>query len=414
MTNTATLIGAPSSKEEAWRYTPVKDIATRVQNATSARRSSISSITKPEFDSLIGNLSGTQLVFVNGFYNEELSNTENLPDGLYCGLASENSSVSKELVLLNENVRTVEGICKQNDEYDIAVVKTDNDIILDDPIHIVHIATNGIDENNSQIISHPRTIIELGDNSHIAIVETYCGNENNTMTDACTTIRIGDNTKLDQIRIQNESSSATHIGNTRIEQGKDSHVKMASITKGADIARNAIDAHLDSENSVIELTGVNITSIKQVHDTEVTVDHASSNCASNQHFVGVVDDHGHSSFSGEIIVEHGTVGTDAHQTNKNLVLDEHAQADTRPWLRIYADDVQCTHGSTVGRLDEESLFYLRSRGIENDKARTMLIEAFIAQITDEIENDKVRSHVATLTQHLHPFVQQEIKRKINE
>ena len=130
--------------------------------------------------------------------------------------------------------------------------------------------------------------------------------------------------------------------------------------------------------------------------------------------MGVVDDHGHSSFSGEIIVEHGTVGTDAHQTNKNLVLDEHAQADTRPWLRIYADDVQCTHGSTVGRLDEESLFYLRSRGIENDKARTMLIEAFIAQITDEIENDKVRSHVATLTQHLHPFVQQEIKRKINE
>ena len=153
---------------------------------------------------------------------------------------------------------------------------------------------------------------------------------------------------------------------------------------------------LNSTDAKLELTGVNLTTANQVHDTQVSVDHDASRCASNQRFFGVVDDHGHTSFSGEIIVQHGTVGTDAHQTNKNLVLDDNAKADTRPWLRIFADDVQCTHGATVGRLDDDSLFYLRSRGIELAQAQTMLIDAFIHNITESITNESVRTHVDAL------------------
>ncbi|MBK8332598.1 MAG: SufD family Fe-S cluster assembly protein [Acidimicrobiaceae bacterium] len=139
-----------------------------------------------------------------------------------------------------------------------------------------------------------------------------------------------------------------------------------------------------------------MTTGRQRHDTVVTVDHAASRCASTQRFTGVIDDHGRGSFSGEIIVRPGTVATDAHQSNRNLVLSPNAEADTRPWLQILADDVRCTHGATVGRLDDEALFYLRSRGIPLDEARTMLIGAFIRDVTDAIPHPSLRTHVAAI------------------
>ncbi|MEJ7721810.1 MAG: SufD family Fe-S cluster assembly protein [Ilumatobacteraceae bacterium] len=195
---------------------------------------------------------------------------------------------------------------------------------------------------------------------------------------------------------RSRSPAATHIGHTRAEQGAGSQLRMTSITVGGDIARNAIDVHLDAADAHTELTGVNMTTGHQRHDTVVTVDHAASRCASSQRFAGVVDDHGRGSFSGEIIVRPGTVATDAHQSNRNLVLDPNAEADTRPWLKILADDVRCTHGATVGRLDDDALFYLRSRGIARAEARTMLIDAFIRDITDAIAAESVRAHVAAL------------------
>ena len=399
MTNTTLVVDAPTSKDEAWKYTPIKEISSRISTSNSADRTNSLSSKAFDIDSLASDFGGPKLVFVNGFFNKELSVIENLPTGLFCGIASDNNSAPQELLDISENVRTIEGLYDKSDDYDVALIKVNENIKFDLPIHIVHVSLDETDASNTdgvKIISHPRTIIELAKNAKLTVVETFCGVSKNSVTDASTTIRLGDNAQLEQCRIQNEQHDAVHVGTTKIEQGLNTKMYLASITIGADIARNAIEVQLASPDSTLDLTGINLTNRHQVHDTVATVTHDASNCFSNQRFVGVVDDHGHGSFGGEIIVQKGTVATDAHQTNRNLILNINAKADTRPWLRIFADDVKCTHGATVGRLDEDSLFYLRSRGIELNQAKTMLIDAFLTEIMDTIENDVVRESVKSL------------------
>jgi len=389
---------APTSREEAWRYTPVAEIVARTGAVTAAMRAIATSVSRSVVDRLTGSHAGPRLVFVNGFYEAELSDHHDLPSGLWCGLAGAHHPPAVALAAETNNVRDIGGLFANNrtDGHDVAVVIADDGLRFDEPVHIVHVAVPDHRVARTSVISHPRTIIDVGKGSHLAVVETYCGLDGPTVTDTSTTIRIADRAELDHCRIQVESSAATHVGHTRVEQRESSRLRMTSITIGADIARNAIDVHLDEPDAHTELIGVNMTTGHQRHDTVVTVDHAASRCVSTQRFAGVVDDHGRGSFSGEIIVRPFTVATDAHQSNRNLVLDPNAEADTRPWLRILADDVRCTHGATVGRLDDDALFYLRSRGIALAAARTMLIDAFIRDITDAIAHESVRAHVAAL------------------
>jgi Fe-S cluster assembly protein SufD len=162
---------------------------------------------------------------------------------------------------------------------------------------------------------------------------------------------------------------------------------------GADIARSAVVALLAGPDASIELNGLYLPAGDQRHDNVITVDHAASGCTSTQLFKGVIDDHARGSFSGRIIVRPGTVRTDARQLNHNLVLRPTAQADTRPRLEILADDVRCKHGASVGRLDDDALFYLRSRGIPTGMARSMLVDAFIAEITERISPPSLRDRL---------------------
>lgn len=396
MTTESAIVDAPTSHEEAWRYTPVTEIVARRAAAASATRALGSSVSRSVVDALAGSLGGPRLVFVNGFYAAELSDHHDLPVGLWCGPAHHLPTAA--LVDRREDTRAIHGPLARagNDGHDVAVVIAGNGARCDTPVHIVHVAVPDHLDTSRGVISQPRTIIDVGRDSHLTVVETYCGLHGPTVTDTSTSIRMEGLAELDLCRIQVESPVATHVGHTQVEQGAGSRLRMTSITVGGDIARNAIDVHLDVPDAHTELTGVNITSGHQRHDTVATVDHRASRCASSQRFIGVVGDHGRGSFSGEIIVRPGTVATDAHQSNRNLVLDPNAEADSRPWLRILADDVRCTHGATVGRLDDDALFYLRSRGIAFDTARAMLIDAFISDITDAIAHEPVRTHVAAL------------------
>ncbi len=363
MNTSSAFVDTVTSPKEAWLYTPVAEVTARTDAATPAERSG-AQVSLADVHRLAGKYDGPRLVFVNGFFTAELSQLGGLPTGLTAG--------SRD---------------------DAATVNAGDGVRCDQPVHVVHLAAPVADTG---VLSRPHTVIELGRNSRVAIIETYCGLDGSTVADASTTINIGEGAELDQCRIQVESPSALHIGDTRIAQGRGSHLRHCSITVGADIARNAITVLLDAPDSTTELSGANITGRHQRHDTTVTVDHAASHCNSNQRFVGVVDDHGRGSFSGAIIVRPGTVATDANQSNRNLVLDPNAEADTRPWLNILADDVRCTHGATVGRLDDDALFYLRSRGIALPDARTMLIDAFIRDIVDTIEHPSLREHVAAV------------------
>ncbi len=223
------------------------------------------------------------------------------------------------------------------------------------------------------------------------------GPTSSTLTTASTTIRLGERAELAHYRLQSDAPGATHIGHTDIHQGPASVLKMTSVTVGGEITRNAIEVHLGDPDARTELMGIDVAVDDQRHDTVVSVQHTASRCASSQRFTGVVDDRGRGSFSGEIIVRPGTVGTDAHQSSRNLILGPNAEADARPWLNILADDVRCTHGATVGRLDDEALLCLRSRGAPSiATARSMLIDAFLHDITDSIPHEAVRLHVETM------------------
>lgn len=388
----------PSTKEESWRYTPITEIVARMAAATMA--ATATSVTRHFVDALAGSHGGPRLVFVNGVYDADLSDHDNVPAGLWCGLADLSHSRATANLALAGIDRAVDGFLARNqaDGHDSAVVVVDPGVRIDVPVHVVHVSApdNTGEGNDSATISHPRTIIDVGADSRIALIQTYCGLDGRAVTNASTTIRVGHHAEVDHCRVQTESTAATHIGHTRIEQEEGSRLRMISVTIGGDIARNAIDVHLHGPDAQTELVGVNVTTGRQRHDTVVTVDHAASRCASTQRFTGVVDDHARGSFSGEIIVRPGTVATDAHQSNRNLVLSPNAEADTRPWLQILADDVRCTHGATVGRLDDDALFYLRSRGIPLDAARTMLIGAFISDVTDSIPHASLRAHVAAI------------------
>lgn len=365
----------PTERDERWHYAPLDEINARMERSVAPCGDVPTSVTPMLIDAMVG-ATGARLVFVNGMNTAELSDCHQLPAGVRCDVSNTSGGGGPP----------------------VATVTVDDGVRFEEPLRVVHVAVPDADEVKS-LLSRARTIIELGTDAHAVVVETFGGLDGSrasTMTESSTTIRLGDRAELAYYRIQIDALAATHVGHTLIDQGADSSVRMTSVTLGGDIARNAIHVHLDGPGARADLAGIAVTGGHQRHDTVVTIDHAASRCTSNQRFNGVVDDHGRGAFSGEIVVQPGTTGTDAHQSSRNLVLDPNAEADSRPWLRILADDVRCTHGATVGRLDDDALHYLRSRGIPLVAARAMLIDAFLRDVTDSITHEAVRAHVAAL------------------
>lgn len=362
----------PSHRNDFWHYAPLDELTERVARSV-APSGGVPTLVSPSMIDALTCGPGPRLVFVNGVPVVGLSTLENLPDGVRCGIAG----------------------ADQIERTHAAAVTIDDGVRFAEPIQLVHLtAPDGAGTHLLQ--SRARTTIELGDDAHLTVVEIHGsvdGPTSSTLTTASTTIRLGGRAELAHYRLQSDAPGATHIGHTDIHQGPASVLKMTSVTVGGEITRNAIEVHLGDPDARTELMGIDVAVDDQRHDTVVSVQHAASRCASSQRFTGVVDDRGRGSFSGEIIVRPGTVGTDAHQSSRNLVLDPNAEADARPWLRILADDVRCTHGATVGRLDDDALHYLRSRGVPFATARAMLIDAFLHDITDSIPHESVRLHV---------------------
>lgn len=382
--------GLPDPHAEAWRYTPLTEIRSALEQARPAPAGHSFS-GRSAIDELAGDHGGPRLVFVNGVFAADLSDTESSDDGLWLGDAD---------ALLPRRApgaptpldEPVDGFHALNwaAGVDVAAVLADPEARIDTTVHVVHVATSGDDIS----ISHPRTVIRVGSGASLNVIETFVGTGGRSLTNASTRIVASQDSTLTYHRVIHQPAGAIHVGRTGIEQGARSTVRATAIVTGGDIVRNAVDVGLAGDGAVVELEGLYVTDGRERHDNVVMVDHAASHCKSTQRYKGIVDDHGRGSFSGHVIVRHGTVGTDAVQSNPNLVLTPTAQADTRPWLEIFADDVRCAHGATVGRLDDDAYFYLRSRGIPAEQARAMLIAAFAAEVVDAIELDSLRERLA--------------------
>lgn len=381
--------GLPTSREEAWRYTDLArltgDRLDRLHSEPAGP--SVGEISASTVDELAGAHGGPRIVFVNGVWSPDLSDLSTVPTGV-----AVTSLAAAEAADVDEPDTRLDGFVALNQAAatDGATVRFDPaaDVML--PIHVVHLSTPVAD----QAAVHPATHIEVAAGARATVIESWVGTAGPVLVNGATSIEVADRANLTYYRVQADHPESVHLGATTVTVGESASFTSALVSTGADVARTALDVTLAGDHAVATLDGLYAPVGDQHHDNVITVQHSASKGRSHQRFRGIIDDRARGSFTGQIIVDADTAGTDAEQSNHSLLLTSRAESDTRPWLEIHADDVQCSHGATVGRLDDAALFYLRSRGIPTDKAREMLIDAFAAATTEAIEIESLREHVA--------------------
>jgi Fe-S cluster assembly protein SufD len=238
---------------------------------------------------------------------------------------------------------------------------------------------------------HPRLLVVAEPLSHLAIVESHWAIGNASyFTNAVAEIEIGSSARVDHYKIQDESTAAFHVGTVQVAQGRDSSYRSFSYASGAALSRTNVYTKLEGEGAETRLNGLYVVDGTQHADHQTFVEHLAPNCASRELYKGILDGSAHGVFNGKVYVDAVAQKTDGKQTNHALLLSEHARVDIKPQLEIFADDVKCTHGATVGRLDQLSLFYMKSRGIGAENARALLTYAFAAEVLETIELDTLR------------------------
>ncbi len=391
--------GFPTLKDEDWRYTrlgPILDIPFKPAAAGMGHRLSPSTI-----DELAGDMGGTRLVFVNGHFAAELSRLAELPEGAtVTNLASVLAQDAQQLEPLlsrpfapHHHAFTALNAALTEDG---AFVHLPAHTTVDEPIHLVFFSDTG----GSPLVSSPRSVVLAGLGSRVAIVETYLGVPGDvSWTNAVTEVVLEEGAELEHYKVQDEPETAFHLALLDVRQGRGSRFSSHSVALGSSIARHEVRVGLEAEGAEVRVDGLYMPRGDQHHDNPILIEHVAPYCTSHQLYKGVLDGHGRGVFNGRVVVRPGADGTDAAQTNKNLLLSDHAEVDTRPRLEIFADDVKCTHGAAVGQLDEDAVFYLRSRGVPHQAARGLLIYAFVNEMVERLRLDPLRSRVEKLVAH---------------
>ena len=279
---------------------------------------------------------------------------------------------------------------------DVAVVRVPDG--ADGPL-AVHVNHGGLPDINDdqRYARHPRTLILAGRNANLTVVETYTGpRDQRYFTNAVTEIVVGEGANVDHYRLLNESPAAYHVGTTRVRQSKDSSFASASFALGTSLARNDFAVTLDGPGAFCSLNGLYYTGQGQHIDNLISIDHAQPHCTSRLNYKGILDGNSRAVFGGEVMVRRNAQKSDAQQTDKNLLLSEDAEVDSKPSLMIYADDVQCAHGATAGQIDAQTLFYLRSRGLDLETASRMLVLAFASEVIDAVKPEMLRNYLESL------------------
>jgi Fe-S cluster assembly protein SufD len=268
-------------------------------------------------------------------------------------------------------------------------------IVAENPIYALFVTVPGA----TLTMNHPRNLIVAGEKSQVTIVEDYVSlgeAEGATFSNTATELIAGDNAHVSHYMIVRESEKAYNFSTLRIQQGRNANVSTHSLLLGGALIRNNVHPVLAGEGSECLINGLFMANGRQHMDNYMLVEHASPHCDSRQFYNGILNGQSHGVFHGRIIVHKDAQKTDAKQTNRNLLLSDDAQIDTKPQLEIYADDVKCTHGATIGQVDENALFYLRSRGLDEVSARHVLLLAFANECLDRMNSQQVRDHLERL------------------
>ena len=384
-------VGFPTVKDEEWRFTPVTVIARapwRLDRHASERQVSAEEIEPFRF----GDVDWCTLVFVDGHFAPGLSHRPALAAGI---------SVEPFAEALSRNPGLLEGAFSRTTAPELpafaalntafaadgAVVRIPAGVQIEQPVHLLYVTTQAVAGAAVQV----RTVLQVERGARLQLVESYAGLERaEVLSNVVTEVVVAEGAWVEHTRIQRENPAAYHIGLTQVVQGRDSHYRSFALAEGGAIARHDLRARLSGENVETLLYGLYLGRDEQLVDNHTTIFHDQPNCRSWEVYKGILDGHIRAVFNGKVLVQPEAQKTDAKQTNRNLLLSTGAKVDTKPQLEIFADDVKCTHGATVGRIDESAFFYLQSRGIPRDHAQRILTYAFAAEVVNEVASVPVR------------------------
>jgi Fe-S cluster assembly protein SufD len=390
-----TELGFPTVHDEDWRFTnPTPISRTSFQLAEGAAKVSASDL---EAFRIPG--AACQLVFVNGHYAPELSNVGRLPKGVRVSSLAEVSKSDAERLkshLGHYANFDRDAFIALNTAFlaDGGYVYIPRGTVLEAPICLLYVSSG----STEPAMAHPRNLIVAEEQSQVTVVEDYVSVNSGVMfSNVVTELYAGEDAVVSHYMIEREDRQALNVSTLRIQQERSANVESHSVLLGGALVRNNVHPVLAGEGGECLINGLYIGAGRQHMDNYMLVEHAKPHCNSRQFYNGILDEQAHGVFHGRIIVHKDAQKTDAKQTNRNLLLSDDAQIDTKPQLEIYADDVKCTHGATIGQVEENALFYLRSRGLDQVAARRLLLYAFASECLDRMRTGPVRSYLETLT-----------------
>ena len=396
--------GFPTPRNEDWKYTRVTPIEKRSFKFVQGNGIDVQAGDVERFR--LGDLDCEQLVFVDGRYVDALSRRNVTESGTRITTLESAMNASSQLLenhLGHYAETTGRAFSALNTAFmtDGAVVHTKNSGADQKPIHLLFIATR------EDVVSPPRVLVVAEAGSQTTVIESYVSIFDGCyFTNALTEIALMEDAQVDHFKVQEESTKAFHIATLQVHQDRDSRFASHSISFGGQLARNDINIVLDAEGARCTLNGLFMVSGRQHVDFHTRVDHAKANGSSEEVYKGILDGRSRGVFNGRVKVHPDAQKTDAQQSNKNILLSRDAEIDTKPELEIYADDVKCAHGATVGQLDEQTLFYLRSRGIGEDQARGLLTYGFAREILDRVDLAPLRDKLTEELLHRMPNAEQ--------
>jgi Fe-S cluster assembly protein SufD len=380
--------GLPTTKTEAWRFTNLKDLAAAdFAPAQGAAPVALDSLPRSGLLAVNGHV----LAFVNGRFRADLSTLEALPAGVTLlplseAIREDERSLSVHLGRLAEEEENAFADLNTAFLDDGLVLRLEPGAVLDRPVHLVSVGAVA----DRPLAFFPRLLVVLGKGAKATLFESHAGLGGTYFSNSVMEAMLGEGAHLEHYKLQNESHEAFHIANTRVSVAAGGFYDGFVLQTGSRLARNEVQVTLNGENARCHLNGAYLGAGRQHLDSTTFIDHAVPDCASREVYKGVLDERAHGVFQGKILVRRDAQRTDGHQLNRALLLSREAEVNAKPELEIYADDVKCSHGATVGELAEEQLFYLQARGIDRAAARALLIEAYVQETLDEMGNAEAR------------------------
>ena len=395
-------LGFPTTRRgnEEWKYTDIGPLARRPFHHLTTPSAHARLDAEALEPYTLGEYGWHRLVFVDGSYVEQLSYLSSMPAGVTVTNLAEAMTTQADLTrehLAHHATYEANAFIALNTAFvhDGAFIHIPDRTVVEEPILLLFLYTSHAQDT----VSHPRVLILAGEDSQASFIESYAGLfDGHYLTNAVTEVVAGAESSLNYYKLQQQSEQVFHITNTRVALSRNSSFSSVNIDLGGGLVRNNLDMLMGEEGGSCRLNGLYMVTGTQHVDNQVIVDHAKPYTTSRELYKGILDGKSRSVFHGSIIVREGAKKVDAHQEDKNLLLSDQAEADTKPAFWIYCDDVKCGHGASSGQIDEAALHYLRSRGIGEQAARSLLIRGFVTGIIDSIDCEPLRTHVDALVQ----------------